>query len=281
VILQNRHSPSGRRLPALQRSRWVWLAVAASLMLPAVALAQAPSWILGTNGPDRLNGTAADDSICGLDGDDVIHGGAGRDRIIGDGSRYESYGYVSCSSGNIDNASGRGNDTLYADSGPKTLPSNLFGGAGDDVLVGGPGFDFLIGGQDDDRIRASGGSPGSTRDYLVGAKGNDTLTGSSDGDVISGGTGNNVLNGGRGNDDLFAGKGKSKYYAGRGDDFVLSRNKVRERIECGAGRDKVNADKRDVLVRCEKRVMTGALGPAKERPNFNKSPSGGGGGGGR
>jgi Ca2+-binding RTX toxin-like protein len=240
-----------------------------------VAHSQTVLWSFGTNGPDTLTGTAGDDLICGLDGDDRIDGGAGVDRVFGDGQRS---GLNSCNVGSVKNAVGVGNDTLYSGPGSPTAPSRLFGGAGNDVLVGGPDFDLLSGGQDDDEIRDSSGSNGSVRDYLTGNGGDDELVGSPDGDVLSGGDGRNVLKGRAGNDDLFA-TGKTTYDAGPGDDLVVSRNGRRDRVNCGPGRDKVNADKADLLRNCEKRVREAPLGPGKERPNFGGSPSNGGGGG--
>jgi Ca2+-binding RTX toxin-like protein len=231
-------------------------------------------WSFGTNGPDNLAGTAAGDLICGLDGNDRIDGGAGIDRLIGDGQRF---GLNSCAAGSVNDAVGVGNDTLYAGRGSQSYPNRLFGGRGRDIVVGGPDFDFLGGGQGDDEIRDSSGSNGSVRDYLTGDGGDDELVGSTDGDVLSGGTGRNVLKGRAGNDDLFA-QGKSTYYAGPGDDLVVSRNRKRERVNCGRGRDKVNADKADLLRNCEKRVKEGPRGPAGERPDFGKSQSNGGGG---
>ena len=272
------------RMPISRRSASL-LAVTASLAaLPAVALAVDPGsdpvtgWSWGSDGNDQLTGTPGDDKICGLGGDDVIDGGAGVDDLRGDGTLLTGVGFTNCDG---DAGPGAGNDTLRSGPGSASQPSDLFGGPGHDTLEGGPDFDFLYGGDGNDRVRA-GGSEGSTRDWLNGTDGNDTLTGSSDGDVLSGGAGRNVLKGGAGNDDLYVprgkDKGKNKYSAGSGDDYVFSSNGIRERVNCGPGRDQVYPDKRDTLVGCEKRVTTGPFGPAKERPNFGK-PGGGGGGG--
>jgi Ca2+-binding RTX toxin-like protein len=245
-----------------------------SLAASTLALSQlAPSWSHGTNGPDNLTGTAADDGICGLDGDDVITGGAGVDYLLGDGRLIPETGQCTVET----YALGVGNDTLYSGPGSATDHSYLLGGAGNDVLVGGPDFDFLAGGQGDDEIRDSSGSSG-LRDILIGAAGDDELMGSRDGDILSGGSGRNVLKGRAGDDDLYA-PGKSTYDAGPGDDYVGSRNHKRDRIDCGRGRDKVYADKGDLLRNCEKRVTAGAMGAFLARPSFGKSPSSGAGGG--
>src|SRR4051794_26326424 len=61
------------------------------------------------------------------------------------------------------------------------LPSNLWGGSGNDVLVG-----------------------GGAADRINGAGGNDFLSGLGGNDIITGGGGNNTITGGEGNDILFA-----------------------------------------------------------------------------
>jgi Ca2+-binding RTX toxin-like protein len=244
-----------------------------SLAASTLALSQL-AWTFGTNGPDNLTGTAGDDAICGLDGDDVITGGAGVDMLIGDGRQIPETGQCHLVPGK--DALGVGNDTLYSGPGAGGF-SHLFGGAGNDVLVGGPDFDVLSGGQGDDEIRDSSGSSG-LRNMLDGGAGDDELIGSRDGEILSGGTGRNVLKGRAGNDDLYA-PGKSTYDAGPGDDYVGSRNRKRDRIDCGRGRDKVYADKGDLLRNCEKRVTAGAMGAFLARPSFGKSPSSGAGGG--
>jgi Ca2+-binding RTX toxin-like protein len=156
---------------------------------------------------------------------------------------------------------GVGNDTLYSGPGGSTWFSDLYGGAGNDVLVGGPDYDHLFGGQGDDEIRDSSGSSGSLpRDILDGGAGDDELIGSPDSEFLVGGTGRNVLKGRAGNDRLHA-QGKSTYDAGPGADVVQARNRKRERIDCGRGRDHVYADKGDLLRNCEQRLTASAAGP--------------------
>jgi hypothetical protein len=214
------------------------------------------AWSHGTNGPDNLVGTAAADGICGLDGDDVITGGAGADYLLGDGILTPETGQR-CPPTSGFSELGVGNDTLYSGPGRAMDPSHLYGGAGNDVLVGGPHSDFLYGGQGDDEIRAGGSSgPGGWVDILDGEAGDDELIGSPDADHLYGGTGRNVLKGRAGDDSLsvLKGAGKSTYDAGPGADTVYSVNRKRERIDCGRGRDRVEADKGDLLRNCEQRI---------------------------
>ncbi len=59
------------------------------------------------------------------------------------------------------------------------------------------------------------------------------------------------FNGGNGNDDITPGAGQDLVNGQGGDDTILGRDKERDRIDCGAGRDKVTADRRDVVKNCE------------------------------
>ena len=96
----------------------------------------------------------------------------------------------------------------------------LSGLAGDDCLSGGPGADRLNGGPGSDRLRGGGGN-----DALAGGRGRDRLTG---------GGGRNNLSGGAGND------------------RVDTRNRRRDRVDCGPGRDRARVDRSDRVRRCER-----------------------------
>ncbi|MGI8461441.1 MAG: CocE/NonD family hydrolase [Solirubrobacterales bacterium] len=81
-----------------------------------------------------------------------------------------------------------------------------------------------------DKINGSAGG-----DRLRGAKGNDRVSGKDGDDCVSGGKGNDRLSGGKGNDRLSAKDGD------------------KDRVNCGAGKDTVKADKADKLKGCEKK----------------------------
>jgi len=73
---------------------------------------------------------------------------------------------------------------LYGDAGNDLLVaghdgSMLFGGPGDDVLIGGPGNDVLVGGDGNDVLIGGGG-----RDVLIGGNGSDFLLGNGGDDLI-------------------------------------------------------------------------------------------------
>jgi Ca2+-binding RTX toxin-like protein len=103
------------------------------------------------------------------------------------------------------------------------------GSGGDDVLVG---------------TRAG--------DNLIGLGGADSLFGGAGPDCLSGRRGNDWLAGGSGNDTISAGAGSNVVRAGGGNDTVKAKNGRRDSIDCGTGRDVVQADKKDSLRSCER-----------------------------
>lgn len=165
----------------------------------------------GTSANDTLEGTGAGDRLVGLAGDDRLTGGASGDCLYG----------------------GEGEDLLTGGDGNDFLS----GEAARDILTGGIGNDALFGGNGNDSLD---GGPG--HDRLYGRNGND---------VLSGSTGNDVLSGGPGRDTISGGSGTNRILSGSGNDVVNSANGKRERINCGPGRDRVRADRRDVLSGCE------------------------------
>jgi Ca2+-binding RTX toxin-like protein len=95
------------------------------------------------------------------------------------------------------------------------------GGRGADLLVGGPGSDRLGGGVGDDRLRG-----GRARDTVFGGEGRDDISGGTGADVVA---------------------------SGSGDDVVRAVDGVRDRITCGRGFDRVEADSHDrVAADCER-----------------------------
>jgi Ca2+-binding RTX toxin-like protein len=85
----------------------------------------------------------------------------------------------------------------------------------------------------------------STSRLMAAISGNDRLFGDAGNDVLFGGPGADVLNGG---------SGKDRFVGGSGNDVIKARDHVRgEKINCGAGRDTVYADKGDLVAKnCEK-----------------------------
>ena len=129
--------------------------------------------------------------------------------------------------------------------GPISLPVGACkvaktGTARAETLLGTSAGDLIRGGRGNDKI-----SGGAGDDCLFGQAGNDT---------ISGGTGKDKLDGGAGKDRLNGGKGKDTFTAGAGNDTIVSKDGIAEKVNCGKGRDKVKADKKDKLIGCEKRT---------------------------
>jgi hypothetical protein len=175
----------------------------------------------GQAGDDYLQGQAGDDCLYGLDGNDTMLGDDGLDLLVGGNGNDQGFG-------------GTGNDRLYGIAGV----DRLYGEAGDDRLSGGAGNDRLSG--------------GAGNDQLFGGPGNDTFLGGPGKDTISGGGGRDQISGGLGNDTIVIKAGTATINAGGGSDTITSRNRRRNVVECGAGRDSVKADRIDVLRHCER-----------------------------
>jgi len=92
-------------------------------------------------------------------------------------------------------------------------------------------------------------------DRLVGTRGPDTLRGLGGGDTIIGLAGNDLLDGGPGNDTLNGGPGRDLLLGGPGNDVINARDGQRDRIRCGSGRDRVIADRLDLVARDCERVL--------------------------
>ncbi|WP_183408195.1 Ig-like domain-containing protein [Nocardioides pocheonensis] len=183
---------------------------------------------------------------------------------------------------NTNPAGGVASATVTLGSGTAVVPGNqvvrgsaagttITTGAGNDGVDAGPGNDLLLLGAGDDC-----GQGGAGNDTAHGQDGNDALYGDagpcvtgkastsrmtaavSGNDRIFGDAGNDRLFGGPGADFLKGGSGKDTYVGGPGNDIIRARDHVRgERINCGAGRDTVYADKGDVVARNCERVHRG------------------------
>lgn len=71
-------------------------------------------------------------------------------------------------------------------------------------------------------------------------------------DTLNGGTGKDRVLGGAGNDLLSPGAGADTVFGGAGNDIVRARDTTVDVIDCGRGRDRVYADKRDKVAKnCE------------------------------
>lgn len=209
--------------------------------------------IRGTPAPETLDGTAANDRMLGFAGDDRLTGEAGND----------------CLNGGFDS------DQLSGSAGDDRLE----GSNGDDLLTGDAGADDLMGQQDADRLDGGGGADrlwgGGGPDVMRGSGGADLLRGQGGNDRLSGGAGPDVAIGGVGSDtfaEVAAGyspadpldTGRNRIDAGAGRDRVNVANGRVDRVDCGGGIDSVTADKGDRLRNCEHRRLLISPFPAAQ-----------------
>jgi uncharacterized protein DUF11/hemolysin type calcium-binding protein len=138
---------------------------------------------------------------------------------------------------------GRDDDVLFGSS----FGDRMFGRQGRDLLRGRAGNDCLWGGEGADVLDGDGGD-----DQLWGGDGRDRLFGGSGVDRVLGGAKSDELHGDTGNDQLFPGSGRDRVWGGPGNDTISARDGSRDVIDCGAGLDRVTADRRDRLRACER-----------------------------
>ncbi|HEY8771445.1 MAG TPA: calcium-binding protein [Thermoleophilaceae bacterium] len=147
---------------------------------------------------------------------------------------------------------GPGNDTGLGGTQPDLASGGdgndrLLGRAGDDTLDGGNGNDFVDGQAGNDELTG-----GSGKDRVVGDSGSDHVSGATGDDRLSGNAGNDRLLGGAGGDRLNGGRGQDRLSGGSGRDYIAAADNQRDKVFCGRGRDRVTADRIDVLVGCER-----------------------------
>ena len=184
--------------------------------------------------------------------DSYVYGEQGNDDVVSAGSTAYGYGGV-------------GNDRVLVSS---NGGSYAWGGPGNDIVEGIGVSDILRGGTGNDVLRPSGtgpesayGGPGNDRlelggdstfadGHARGGVGNDTLL------VAAGSRAGFELRGGPGNDFISSGARAGEIdhiLAGLGNDSVLAADGNDDTIDCGPGRDSVEADQLDTVAsNCER-----------------------------
>ena len=192
-----------------------------------------PDRLLGGPGPDILTGGRGADTVRGAGGEDTLNGDLGADRLDG----------------------GAGDDELSGDPPQgddyytpiiKLRPDVLHGGPGDDTLLDSGGANVLAGDSGDDLL-VGGAGP----DRLLGGSGADRLFGHGGRDLLNGGAGSDRLFGEQGSDFVAGGKGADRLSGGAGADRLSARDRRRDRVECGRGRDTARIDAEDRVHACE------------------------------
>ena len=124
----------------------------------------------------------------------------------------------------------------------------IFAAGGADRVAGSGGTDCIDLGSGNDR-----GSGGSGSDLMLGASGRDRLSGGPGRDRLYGGSGGDRISGGSSADRISGGAGADWISSGSGSDRISARDRRRDRISCGSGRDSVTADRVDRVARdCER-----------------------------
>ncbi|GAB5404998.1 MAG: hypothetical protein Aurels2KO_32290 [Aureliella sp.] len=96
------------------------------------------------------------------------------------------------------------------------VPTELYGGSGNDYIHGGLGADLIDGGDGDDCLHGSFGN-----DTILGGDGNDWIDGGFGHDTVFGGIGNDRIGGGSGNDILLGQAGDDVILGGSGEDILI------------------------------------------------------------
>lgn len=108
---------------------------------------------------------------------------------------------------------------------------------------------------------------------VTGTNGNDVLTGTASADRINGKDGNDRLLGLAGNDALTGGRGRDYLSGGDGADRLEIRDNARDTADCGPGRDRVVADRQDIVRRNCEVVFRPFLPPSPHPPAPPPPPS--------
>lgn len=129
-------------------------------------------------------------------------------------------------------------------------PSSCLGTNGPDIIRGTPRRDVLCGLNGNDIIRGLGGNDvirgGNGNDVLVGSGGGDLLVGQAGNDRLVGGGGRDILNGWGGRDRLIGGPSRDGFQGGPGNDTLFSRDRSRDTVRGGGGRDRARVNASDI-----------------------------------
>ena len=204
----------------------------------------------------RIVGRKKTKSISALN---LIHGGFPNAKInVLAGSKFDILFVRGTSAGDrIGLADGRPEGSVTIDSG-KAKTSARLAGLQRAVLIGAQGGDVLSASQWEAQL------------FLFGNSGNDRLSAGKKAASIFGNQGRDRVRGGRGRDLVVGGRGKDRFGDVDGSDYFKTRDRTRERIDCGAGRrDVVKRDGFDRLAHnCELVTVNRAAAAPPSPPQF-------------
>ena len=225
----------------------------AALMVALSAGAALAATLVDTSGNDRIVGTSSNDmgpvtkDLHGGPGNDLVEGQGGVDSVVGGGGADLLRG-------------GTGDDQLDGVSGELVARGDeIHCGEGNDS-VNATRNDFVASDCEEVRFLAAGPAQaalpllvGTDRaEQIKGTRSAEEIRGLGGADEIVDGRGRDALYGGGGPDDLIGYGGDAsmdRFSGGGGDDTFQSRDvpAVEDIVSCGAGTDKVYADKADVI----------------------------------
>jgi Ca2+-binding RTX toxin-like protein len=173
----------------------------------------------------------ASELIIGGSGNDVLNGNfRSRRSVISGGSGNDNIGDATVGRG------GPGNDLMRGRYGSA---STIYGQGGRDALRGGAGT-----------RTGNGPTIWEGRMRIFGGPGNDDVSGGRYADLVNGEAGDDQVTGGQGRDTLVGESGNDTMLSD--DRIIPGARRVRDKVGCGAGRDRVFADRLDRLAGCEK-----------------------------
>lgn len=168
--------------------------------------------LVGGGSADVLIGDDGANTLDGSSGNDTIDGRGGPD-ALNCGAGVDLLSYVERTSAVTVKFDGVANDGAAGEGDRDAACESIRGGKGSDKLTGNSLANVIFGGAGRDRIVGGRG-----KDRLSGDAGNDTITGGKQVDTINGGTGNDRIN---------------------------ARDKAKDSLDGGKGKDKARVDKRD------------------------------------
>jgi Ca2+-binding RTX toxin-like protein len=121
------------------------------------------------------------------------------------------------------------------------------------------------------------GSAGICFDCPAATSHADVMEGTSGADTLDAKAGHDRVDGKGGDDTLIGGPGRDLLIGGAGDDTIRARDGYRDAVYCGAGRDSVEADSKDVVSpTCERGRPKGGSTPGTLYVNITSANNGGG-----